>query len=313
MKTLGIVVPCYNEQEVLPEAARCLMAVVDRLVSGGQVSQDSRIYFVDDGSTDDTWRLIVELGNQYKRICGIKLAHNQGHQNALLAGLLTAPDDVLVTVDADLQDDVDTIDLMLAEHRRGAEIVYGVRDDRSSDTALKRDTARLFYRVMRLLGVDVPSQHADFRLMGRSSLDALREFREVNLFLRGIVPLIGFQSAIVRYKRQPRFAGDSKYPLRKMISFALEGVTSFSVAPLRFVTITGILIAALSMAMGAYIVAVRLFTDRAVPGWASTVLPIYLLGGVQIFCVGILGEYIGKIYKEVKARPRYIIECVNNM
>ncbi len=313
MIELGIVVPCYNEQEVLRETTARLLSVLERLSATSHISDASRIYYVDDGSRDDTWNLIVELGQTHPQVCGIKLAQNRGHQNALLAGLYTAPGDALVSIDADLQDDVDAIDRMVKEHLNGAQIVYGIRDDRSTDSVFKRSTAQGFYRLMSLLGVDVVYNHADFRLMGREAIEALKEFREVNLFLRGIVPLIGYRTSVVTYKRAERFAGESKYPLNRMISFALEGITSFSVTPLRIVTGLGIIIFALSMLMSLFVVGARLFTDRAAPGWASTVLPVYLLGGIQIFCIGIIGEYIGKIYKEVKDRPRYIIEKITNI
>lgn len=312
MIELAIVVPCFNEEDVLRETTSRLLSVLRHLSDSNRIAESSRIYYVDDGSKDATWDLIVELGRSHPQVCGIKLAQNRGHQNALLAGLYTVPGDALVSIDADLQDDVTAIDRMVDEHLRGAQIVYGVRDDRSTDSAFKRGTAQAFYRLMSLLGVEVLYNHADFRLMSRAAVEALKQFREVNLFLRGIVPLIGFRSSIVTYKRSERFAGESKYPLRRMISFALEGITSFSVTPLRIVTALGITIFAFSMLMSLFVVAARLFTDRVVPGWASTVLPVYLLGGIQIFCIGIIGEYIGKIYKEVKDRPRYIIEECNN-
>ena len=310
MIQLGIVVPCYNEEQVLRQTTACLFALLNRLISSAKIAENSSIYYVDDGSRDATWALIQSLATENAHIGGVKLSRNCGHQNALLAGLFTVPGDVLVSIDADLQDDVDAIVQMVDACIDGADIVYGVRDDRTTDTLFKRGTAQGFYRLMEALGVDIIYNHADYRLMTRRAIDALMDFHEVNLFLRGIIPLLGFRSAIVYYKRSERLAGKSKYPLRRMLSLAWEGVTSFSVMPLRIVTVLGAAIFALTMLMSLYIVGVRLFTNLAVPGWASTVLPIYLLGGIQIFCVGILGEYLGKVYKEVKARPRYIVEKV---
>lgn len=307
---LTIVVPCFDEAEVLPETARRLRSLLDELTAAERIAAASEIVFVDDGSRDETWRLIEELAASDARFGGIKLSRNRGHQNALLAGLYTVDGDVLVSVDADLQDDIQVIPEMLKLYAQGIQVVYGVRQDRSSDGAFKRASAQGFYRLIRALGVESVYNHADFRLMSRRAIEALKEFREVNLFLRGIVPLVGFKSAIVHYSRSERFAGVSKYPLRKMIALALDAVTSFSIAPLRFITGIGFLVFLISCAMGAWTLAVRLFTTHAVPGWASTLLPIYLLGGIQILCVGILGEYLGKVYQETKGRPRYIIEKV---
>lgn len=307
---LDIVVPCYNEQEVLSETARRLTGLLDRLISEGWITPSSRISFVDDGSTDNTWSLIEELAREDRKVSGIKLSRNRGHQNALLAGLFTAEGDVLVSVDADLQDDIEVIADMMEAYRSGIDIVYGVRQDRSSDSFFKRATAKAFYRLMDLLGVESIYNHADFRLMSRRSVEAAREFREVNLFLRGIVPLIGFRSSIVYYTRSERFAGVSKYPLRKMLALALNAITSFSIVPLRLITFTGFVVFSLSVAMVAWTLWIRFFSDQAIPGWASTLLPIYLLGGIQILSIGIIGEYLGKVYQETKARPRYIIEKV---
>lgn len=308
MIRLGIVVPCYNEEQVLQETTRRLLTLLDRLISSGKVGEDSCIYYVDDGSRDATWVLIETLAQESQRIGGLKLSRNRGHQNALLAGLYSVPGDAIVSIDADLQDEVDAIERMVDECINGADIVYGVRNKRTTDTYFKRETAQVFYRMMGLLGVEVIYNHADFRLMTRRALEALQDYREVNLFLRGIVPLIGLPSAQVAYTRGARAAGESKYPLRRMLSLAWEGVTSFSVIPLRVVTVFGAVIFALTVLMSLYVVSIRLFTDQALPGWASTVLPIYLLGGVQILAIGILGEYLGKVYREVKARPRYTIE-----
>lgn len=310
---LGIVIPCYNEQEVLKETCDRLLALLDRMSNKQKISADSKIYCVDDGSKDKTWELINSLASTNKQIAGIKLSRNFGHQNALLAGVFTVNEDAIVSIDADLQDDITVIEDMVDQHLSGIDIVYGVRNCRKTDTRFKRWTGEAFYRLMKVLGVDIVFNHADYRLLSRQAIDALKEFREVNLFLRGIVPLIGFSSSNVYYERVERFAGESKYPLMKMISFALEGITSFSVTPLRIITAIGIIVFLLSLAMTAYILSVKLLSGGAVPGWASTVLPVYLLGGIQIFCIGIIGEYLGKIYKETKARPRYIMEKVINL
>ncbi|MGA7979188.1 MAG: glycosyltransferase family 2 protein [Chromatiaceae bacterium] len=305
---LGIVVPCFNEESVLPETARRLTALIERLIEEGRIAPTSKVCFVDDGSRDGTWALIERLARDSPLVSGIKLSRNRGHQNALLAGLFTADGDVLVSVDADLQDDIGVIPDMLTEYSRGIDIVYGVRKERLTDRPFKRYTAEVFYRLMSILGAESIYNHADFRLMSRCAVEALKQFREVNLFLRGLVPLVGFPSAIVTYARSERFAGESKYPLRSMFGLALDAVTSFSVVPLRLITLTGFILFILSAVMVAWSLWVRLFTSHAVPGWTSTILPIYLLGGVQILCVGIIGEYLGKVYQEVKARPRYIIE-----
>ena len=262
-------------------------------------------------SLADRYRSVNSKG--HSSFSRARLSRNIGHQNALLAGLFTIDADATVSIDADMQDDAAAIDQMVEQYIQGADIVYGVRDDRTTDTLFKRTTAHVFYRLMAFLGVDIVYNHADYRLMSRRAVEVLKEFQEVNLFLRGIVPLIGFRSAVVYYKRSERFAGDTKYSLRKMLSLALEGVTSFSVTPLRIITSLGLLIFAFSMLMSLYVFSIKIFTNTAVPGWASTVLPIYLLGGIQIFCIGIIGEYIGRIYREVKARPRYIIEKFINL
>jgi len=307
---LAIVVPCYDEEEALPHTARRLIALLERLRKDARIAVDSRIMFVDDGSRDRTWQLIEGLSREDGRIGGIKLSRNRGHQNALLAGLFTADGDVLVSIDADLQDDIEIIEEMLKQHAQGAQVVYGVRDDRTTDGMFKRASALGFYRMIHALGVESVYNHADFRLMSRRAVDALKDFGEVNLFLRGIVPLIGFQSSVVYYARTERVAGVSKYPLRKMLGLALDAVTSFSVVPLRMISALGVIVFLFSVGMGIWTLWVRLFTERAVPGWTSTLLPIYALGGLQILCVGILGEYMGKVYQETKRRPRYIIEKV---
>ena len=305
---LGIVIPCYNEQDVLPETSRRLGQLLDRLVGESLINAASRIYFVDDGSRDTTWSLIEQLTLRDARFCGVKLSRNRGHQNALLAGLLSAEGDALVSVDADLQDDLEVIADMVRLFKAGTDIVYGVRDDRTSDSAFKRFTAEFYDRVLATMGVDVVFNHADYRLLSRRAVSALGEFREVNLFLRGIVPQLGFRSEVVKYKRGERFAGESKYPLPKMLALALQGVTSFTAAPLRVITGLGSLVCFGSFVMVLWALGVRLFTDNALPGWASTVVPVYFLGGVQLLCLGVIGEYLAKIYLEVKARPRFMID-----
>lgn len=305
---LGIVVPCFNEEAVLPRTIARLSELLASLVGAGKVAPGSQIVFVDDGSRDGTWSLIEHSSTQNSRVAGIKLSRNHGHQNALLAGLFTAAGDVLISLDADLQDDIQAIPTMLEEHGRGCDVVYGVRSDRSSDGLFKRVTAATFYGLMRWLGADSLPDHADFRLMSRRAIEALKLFSEVNLFLRGIVPLVGFRSAIVTYKRQARSAGATKYSPRKMFGLALEAITSFSVVPLRAITLIGFLVFFFSAIMVGWTLWVRLFTTEAMPGWTSTTLPIYLLGGLQILCLGVIGEYLGKLYREAKNRPRYIIE-----
>jgi glycosyltransferase involved in cell wall biosynthesis len=305
---LSIVVPCYNEQEVLPETNRRLLALLDKMQSQALVSADSGIYYVDDGSRDGTWTLIESLAAADPRVHGLKLSRNRGHQMALLAGLLTVEGDALVSIDADLQDDVSVIETMVREHLAGAEVVYGVRDSRATDTIFKRRTALMYYGLMRKMGVDLVHNHADFRLLGRRAVEALREYGEVNLFLRGIVPLIGYRASTVKYDRGERFAGVSKYPLRKMLAFAAEGITSFSTVPLRMITVLGFVVSIFSFAMILFVVYGTLVMKAALPGWASTVIPVYFLGGIQLLSIGILGEYVAKIYLETKGRPRYFIE-----
>jgi len=309
---LGIVIPCYNEGEVLPETVRQVTELIDRLVALGKISADSKVCFVDDGSKDRTWALIEHHAAQNRHVSGIKLSRNRGHQNALIAGLFTAEGDALVSVDADLQDDLKAIEHMVDRFRGGVDIVYGVRNRRETDTAFKRLTAEGFYKLIAALGAESVYNHADYRLMSRRAVECLKQYREVNLFLRGIVPLIGFKSEIVYYDRANRFAGRSKYPVRRMIALALDAITSFSVVPLRMITLVGFVIFVASMLVTLWALWVRFFTNNAVPGWASVVLPMYFLGGIQIFCIGMLGEYLGKTYSEVKARPRYVIEKVVN-
>lgn len=305
---LAIVIPCYNEEEVLPETSRRMTELLDRLVIAGKIADASRVVYVDDGSRDRTWLIIEQLATVNRRITGIKLSRNRGHQNALVAGLFNASGDVLVSIDADLQDDINTIEEMIERHRAGVEIVYGVRKRRETDSFFKRFSAEGFYKLLAMLGAESVYNHADYRLMSRRAIECLRQYSEVNLYLRGIVPLIGFRSEIVYYDRIGRFAGESKYPLKKMLALALDAVTSFSVVPLRLITLTGFVIFLGTMAVSAWAIWAWLFSGHTVPGWTSIVLPMYFLGGVQIFCIGMLGEYLAKTYQEVKARPRFFVE-----
>ena len=307
---ISIVVPCYNEEEVLAETSRCLQLKIDELVQEGSIDKRSSIYFVDDGSSDSTWNFILRLHSQNPVFKGIKLSRNRGHQNALLAGLMTANGDALISIDADLQDDIGAIDEMIQHFKNGSEIVYGVRSRRETDTWFKKWTAESYYKVLKKVGVELVFNHADYRLMSRRALDELSKFSEVNLFLRGIAPQIGFKNSTVFYERGERFAGESKYPLKKMIAFALEGITSFSDFPLKIITGMGILISFFTLLLALWVLGVRIFTDSAVPGWASTLVPLFFLSGVQILSLGIIGQYVSKIYIESKRRPNYVIEEV---
>lgn len=307
---LSIVVPCFNEEAALPATVARLLALLDELGQRGSIATESSLYLVDDGSTDGTWACIEAFSRAGDTVHGIKLSRNRGHQNALLAGLLNAAGDVVVSIDADLQDDVQAIERMLDAYLSGAQIVLGVRRSRAHDSFFKRVTAEQYYRWLKRLGVEIVFNHADYRLMSRRVIEALSEYEEVNLFLRGIVPQLGFRTAIVEYDRAPRLAGESRYPLRRMLSLAWEGVTSFSAAPLRFITASGVTVSLVSLGFAGWALAAKLFSDQALPGWASTVVPIYFLGGVQLLCLGIIGEYLAKIYAEVKRRPRYLIETV---
>jgi glycosyltransferase involved in cell wall biosynthesis len=304
---LDIVVPCFNEQEVLAITHEQLSSLMKRMIESGQVGASSRIYYVDDGSTDDTWKIIASLSDTTSGVVGLRLSRNFGHQNAVMAGLLSASGDALVSIDADLQDDIGVIPEMVEQFQAGCEIVYGVRSERTTDTAMKRGSALLYYRILKFLGVDVVHNHADYRLMSRRAVDCLKQFREVNLFLRGVVPLLGFQTGTVEYSRKERAAGQTKYNLRRMVSLAITGITSFSPAPLRMVAVLGLVVFLFSTAMTLWVLWVRFFIEEAVPGWASSVIPIYFLGGVQLLSIGILGEYVAKLYLETKQRPRYFI------
>ncbi len=305
---LAIVLPSYNEEAVLYETASRLLSLFEKLIAKGTINNESRICFVDDGSTDGTWPIIEALAQRHLHVSGIKLSRNRGHQNALLAGLFDVHGDIIISIDADLQDDIEIIEEMIEHYRNGSDIVYGVRKERKSDTPFKRTTAEGFYRLMQLMGVDIVFNHADYRLLSRRAVEELKNFKEVNLFLRAMVPLVGFTCSHVYYDRAERFAGESKYPLRKMLSFAWDGITSFSVMPLRFITATGFIIFIATLLMSIWVLGVKLFSNEAVPGWASTVLPIYFIGGIQVLSLGIVGEYIGKMYLETKQRPRFIIE-----
>ena len=305
---LAIVVPCYNEAEVLPETIRRLIALLDKLVQSDAVTPSSHVLFVDDGSSDATWQLIGQSRDAQGRIKGIKLSANRGHQIALMAGLFSARGDVVVSIDADLQDDVNAIEAMLAAHVAGHEIVFGVRKQRRADTWFKRVSAESYYRLLKLLGINIVFNHADYRLMSRRAIEALKEYGEANLFLRGIVPLIGFKSSVVYYDRGERFAGESKYPLKRMLMLAFDGITSFTAFPLRMISILGLLVSVVSLTMIGWVLWIKLFTIQAIPGWASSVIPVYFLGGLQLLSIGVLGEYVAKIYAETKRRPRYFIE-----
>lgn len=306
---LMVVIPCYNEEEVLPETSRRLTEKMASLVQKGLISQDSRVLLVDDGSRDRTWELIGSLHKENPLFEGVKLSRNRGHQNALLAGLMTARGrcDVSISMDADLQDDMDAMDRFLEKYREGCEVVYGVRNKRDTDTAFKRETALMFYRLMKGLGVDITYNHADYRLMSSRALDALSEFEEVNLFLRGLAPLVGFQSDVVAYDRSERFAGESKYPFKKMLAFAIDGITSFSVKPLRLITTVGLVVFVASLFMLLYAL-ISWIAGHTVTGWTSLLASIWMIGGIQLLSLGVIGEYVGKIYNETKRRPRFIID-----
>lgn len=308
---LYLVIPCYNEEAVLPETAKQLLAKMNSMFERNMISRESKIMFVNDGSKDRTWELIEELHAANPIYSGVKLSRNKGHQNALLAGLMTAKEkaDMTISLDADLQDDIDVIDQMVEKYYEGNDIVYGVRSARKTDTFFKKFTAQGFYKIMQAMGVDIVYNHADYRLMSKRAVEALEEFKEVNLFLRGIVPLIGFPSDVVTYERHERFAGESKYPLKKMLSFATDGITSFSIKPIRVITVCGFLIFAISILMLIYSLVVH-FTGRTIHGWTSMIVSIWAIGGLQLLAIGVVGEYIGKIYLETKERPKFIIEKV---
>lgn len=308
---LYLVIPCYNEEEVLPETSKRLLEKMESLMQKGMISRESRIMFVNDGSKDRTWEIIEELHAQNPIYLGVKLSRNRGHQNALLGGLMTAKKyaDMVISLDADLQDDIDAIDRFVEAYYEGCEIVYGVRSARKTDTFFKKFTAEGFYKIINLLGGEVVFNHADYRLMSRRALDELEQYKEVNLFLRGIVPMIGFQTGIVTYERHERFAGESKYPLKKMLALAVDGITSLSIKPIRLIVLLGMLIFLCSIAMLIYSL-FQHFTGNTSIGWTSLIVSIWAIGGLQLLAIGIIGEYIGKIYLETKERPKFIIEKV---
>lgn len=311
MLKLYLAIPCYNEQEVLPDSAQKLLIKFDKLIAQGKISDDSKIVFIDDGSKDETWNIIQKLHAAHQRFEGIKMSRNIGHQNALLGGLMTLRGraDAVISIDADLQDDINAIDLMVDKYEEGYEVVYGVRSSREKDTFFKRFTAEGYYKILDKMGAKIIFNHADFRLMSSRALDEFAKFHEVNIFLRGLVPMVGFKSTIVEYERGERLAGESKYPLKKMLALAMEGITSLSVKPLRFITAMGVAAFLVSIAMLIYFL-IRFFTGHTVTGWASLAVSIWALGGLQLLAMGILGEYLGKIYLESKRRPRYIVEKV---
>lgn len=303
------VVPCYNEEPVLKETARRLKEKIEALIAAEKISKDSKVCFVDDGSKDRTWEIIEELKGESGFFTGIKLSRNRGHQNALLCGLMTAKTacDAIISMDADLQDDINAADGMIEAYSQGAQIVYGVRSSRESDTAFKRQTAQWYYKLLSFMGVDVTFNHADYRLMSRKALEALEGFKEVNLFLRGMVPMVGFKTAVVPYVRSKRFAGESKYPLKKMLAFAFEGITSLSIKPIRMITALGGVVFGVSLCILLYCL-IRHFTGHTIQGWTSLAVSLWALGGMQLLAIGVVGEYVGKLYLEAKGRPRFIIE-----
>ena len=308
---LYVVVPCYNEEEVLPETARRLRAKLEALMAADRIASASRVLLVNDGSRDRTWETIEALHRDCALFSGVNLTRNRGHQNALLAGLMTAKDrcDMAISMDADLQDDMDAVDRMVEEYYAGCDIVYGVRSSREKDTFFKRFTAEGFYRVMNKLGAETVFNHADYRLMSHRALEGLEQFKEVNLFLRGIVPMIGYTTATVEYERGERFAGESKYPLKKMLAFAMEGITSLSTKPIRYITLLGVLIFLVSLVMLVVFIA-QWALGMTVAGWASVICSVWAIGGLILLSLGVIGEYIGKIYLETKGRPRFLIRQV---
>ena len=309
MTKLYIVIPCFNEDSVLLETSKRLKEKMQKLMTENIITKDSKVIFVDDGSTDSTWELIAEIHRNDKMFSGCKLSRNRGHQNALLSGLDCAKGkcDAVISMDSDLQDDIEAIDQFIKKYEEGNEIVYGVRSSRKKDSFLKSRTAKAFYKIMSLMGAEIVPNHADYRLLGSKALEALFEFNEVNLFLRGIVPLIGYKSARVYYERKERFAGESKYPVKKMFSFALDGITSFSIKPIKMISSLGIIFVVVSGIMLLYSL-ISYFTGHSVSGWASLITSIWAIGGLQLLAIGIIGEYIGKVFLETKSRPRYIIE-----
>lgn len=309
MTKLYLAIPCYNEEEVLRDSASKLADKFDAMMAIGKISADSKIVFIDDGSKDRTWEIITQLHGENPVFQGIKLSRNRGHQNALLCGLMTLKDkaDAVISIDADLQDDINVFDDMVEKYENGCDVVYGVRSKRETDTFFKRFTAEAFYKILEKMGAKVIFNHADYRLMSKRALEAFSHYKETNIFLRGMVPLIGYKSDIVTYERSERLAGESKYPLKKMLALAWEGITSLSIQPIRLITWLGLIIFLISLAMIIYSI-IRFFIGATVSGWASTLCSIWALGGLQLLAIGIIGEYIGKIYLETKRRPRFIVD-----
>lgn len=305
---VSLVLPCFNEEEVLPETTSRLLKLLEDAVSEGAFAEGSAIYYVDDGSRDETWEMICNYSQDNSLVSGIKLTRNRGHQNALLCGLMTAPGEVLVSLDADLQDDLDTIPRMVNAYRAGNEIVFGVRKLRDKDTFFKRFTAESYYKLLAFLGVQIVYNHADYRLMSRRAIETLREYDETHLFLRALVLQLGYKSTVVEFERAERFAGESKYPLKKMLGLAWQGITSFTAYPLRMITGAGFVVSLGSLALAIWALFIRIFTDDALPGWASVVIPTYFLGGVQLLSLGIIGEYLAKVYEASKRRPRFHVD-----
>ena len=307
---LGIIITCYNEEAVLKETKRYIESLLREMIEADKVSKDSFICFVDDGSKDRTWEIIEEFVENSSNFRGIKLSRNFGHQNALIAGLMQLKDnaDALISMDADLQDDISVIKEFVIKYKKGYEIVYGVREDRTQDSKFKRITAEVFYKFQSLMGIESVSNHADYRLLSRKALNALAKFKEVNLFIRGIIPLIGVRSCIIYYRRGERFAGESKYPLKKMLLFALDGIASFSIVPLRIITFIGFIIFMFSFLMIIWILFEKFFLGTTIQGWSSVMISIYLMGGIQVMSIGVIGEYVGRVFQQSKGRPRYIIE-----
>ncbi|MGD0787016.1 MAG: glycosyltransferase family 2 protein [Terracidiphilus sp.] len=304
---ITLVVPCRNEEQVLPETASRLAALLGRMTQDGAIAEPS-IFFVDDGSADGTWRVIERLAIEDGRIHGLKLSRNFGQQSAILAGYLAAPGDALISIDADLQDDIAAIEEMVRAYASGAEVVYGIRSSRKTDSFFKRTTAEGYYRLLHAMGVELKFNHADFRLLSRRVVEELRSCKESNLLLRGLIPQLGFPSALVYYERHERFAGETKYPISKMISLAVSGITSFTAIPLKIITVLGMLISLFSFGLAAWALFAKFFTSAAIPGWASIVIPLYMLGGIQLLCLGVIGQYLARMYTEAKARPRFIVE-----
>jgi glycosyltransferase involved in cell wall biosynthesis len=304
---LTVVVPCHNEEEVLSETVLRLSNLLDALSRASLIAEPS-IYFVDDGSTDDTWHAIERLAAKDARVHGLKLSRNFGQQSAILAGLLMAPGDALISIDADLQDDVAAIEEMVRAYYRGADVVYGIRCNRDTDGFFKRTTAEGYYRVLQAMGVQLMFNHADFRLMSRRVVEELRNCKESNLLLRGLIPQLGFPSELVYYDRQVRYAGETKYSIPKMVALAVNGITSFTEIPLKFITVLGMLVSLFSFGLAAWALIAKFLHMASVPGWASVVIPLYMLGGIQLLCLGVIGQYLARIYSEAKARPRFIVE-----